>query len=1170
MKIDNILLISQLAALASAGLIKRDDQCSCSVDPSLRKDCGYYGIQESECVNIGCCWGPSNVNGAPWCFYTASGGKTTDCHQSSGKTCEVDVMSRKDCGYYGINQNECISRGCCWAESSVNGVPWCFYSQESHNPVATTTTPPPAPTTTVVPTTTAVPITTVPEPVPSTTVPAPGPEPTNTKVCPANEKDRRECGYLGITKSRCVAGGCCWTESKTEGVPWCFNYEGEDIHIENPGVVVRFQKPNGWNNVNLWAWDATGKSLIEEAWPGKQLEDLGNGWVTYTFDKELTPVNFLFNNGYEQTGDISNVSSSGCYKFQDGNVVKAANTECGLVDNCQYKITGLESTSSGMSAILDMEDRLCEKYDLDIKRLKFDATFETNDRLHVHITPEDQESYPHNADMPADAYPFEIENEEITDLQYSYELTDGENFKLNVKRNDGTPVFESVDFVFEQQYLEISKKVHGAVYGFGEAFAPYKRNSVNTETALFNGDNPDPVGQNLYGSHPFYIEIIDGKAYGFLLKNSHGMEFSIKDGLMRIQVIGGNFDMYFFMGPTMEDVTKQYYKVIGAPALFPYWSLGWHQCRYGYKTIEDVQNVVDNYKKNNIPLDTMWIDIDYMENNKDFTYDRNRFPVEKVKKFVENLKKNNQYYINMIDPAIGIEDGYAPFKRGMEKDIFIKDKTGDLFKGRVWPDNLLTAFPDWHHPNILEYWTNEIRLFKDIAMTDGNWIDMNEAANFCYGDCRYDNQSQGNNFYIGHVPEQFTKKQFNMGEFNPRNPPFKINNFSSDGRNKQELNFKTLDMDVQYYGGLIDYDIHNIYGHMESIVSYKALTAIDPVKRPFLLSRSTFPGTGKYAAHWLGDNHSWWSDMYYSITGMLTFQFFGIPMVGSDTCGFQDNANEELCARWMQLGAFNPFGRNHNGLEWDNRRIADQEPYIWKNTAAASRYALGIRYNILPYMYTLLVRTHTHSEMILYSFAALWPNDQKALDIDRQFLVGKGLLITPVLTDRARQVTGYFPEGKWYEWDNHNKVIEGPRMETVAAPIEKIPVHIRGGHIITTQGPRLTVYENRNTPFKLLVALDGEQKAEGRLYLDDGSSLDVAGKFSEIEYAVENNTLASKGTYNYDEKQPLEQINVLGVSSKPSKVIVNGSDAQFDFNGSELIIKNLRLSMNDDFEVSWN
>jgi len=1303
MKINNILLITQFLSLASAGLLRKrnSEKCSCDVNPLTRKDCGYYGITEAQCIKNGCCWGATDVNGAPWCFYTASGGKTTDCSAEEGKTCEVDVYSREDCGFYGINQEGCMSRGCCWAESSINGIPWCFYPRKPETTITTTTDDITTSTTDNITTTSIddvttttideITTTTTTDEITTTTTDEITSSPTIPveKVCPADEMSRRDCGYIGITKNECEYGGCCWSESKTDGIPWCFNAEGKNIKIEKPAITVRFLKPEGWNTVNLWAWDADDTNLYGSVWPGKPISDLGNGWVSYTFPEEIGYVNVLFNNGNEQTSDIRGITSSVCLKLYDEKILKTVDcgldlsvcklapesrvqcgstgitaeqcadlnccyneldgapscfygygmqtnssagscnilspiqrTQCGndgisekdcrkkgccydelsgspscfnhgpnvpscAVDDanrqqcgyngisqmdcesngccfdtkknqcfkkgaksgpdggsCVYTVTDLETSDLGMTAVLDLQGRTCEKYDIDFQTLDFEASFETDTRLHIHIQPTDIDNHPHNVDMPAAAYPFEIENEPINDLQYSYELIDGQDFQLQVKRNDGSVIFDGISFIFERQYLEISKRIQpdSSIYGFGEVLAPYKRNSQDTQHALFNADNATPIGQNLYGSHPFYVEIIDGKAYGFLLKNSHGMEFSIKNNVMSIQVIGGNFDMYFFMGPTMDDVVKQYYKVIGAPALLPYWSLGWHQCRYGYKDIWTVEKVVENYRKNNIPLDTMWIDIDFMDSYKDFTYDPKNFPVSEVQNFVSNLKKNHQYYVNMIDPAIFVDDNYPTYKRGIEKDIFVKDKYGKNFIGEVWPGR--TVFPDWHNPNILEYWTNEIKLFKDMAMTDGNWIDMNEAANFCNGAC----------------DTSYNDPPFVLGEFNARNPPFAISHFGS----KAALKTKNLDMDAQYYGGLIDYDIHNIYGHMESIVTNKALRNITPNKRPFLLSRSTFPGTGKYAAHWLGDNHSDWEHLYYSISGMLNFQFFGVPMVGSDICGFVFDSNEELCARWMELGAFNPFGRNHNG-----KGYRDQEPYVWGSVAEASRRALAIRYKILPYMYTLLVRTHTHSEMILYSFAGEWPNDSKAVGVDKQFLMGKGILITPVIQQGATSVTGYFPEGVWYDWYTHES-FSGPTYKTLPAELVHIPVHLRGGYIIPTQGPSLTVYDNRNKPFELLIALDANKEATGRLYLDDGISIDVNGKFSEIEYTVKNGTLTATGSYNYNEAQKLHEITVLGVSTKPSSVTVNNAKVEFTFNKNELIIKNLSIDMNSDFTVTWN
>jgi alpha-glucosidase (family GH31 glycosyl hydrolase) len=1286
----------------------------CFIDPLLRKECGVHGITREQCLNMGCCW--NEIEDAN------NDNDNNDNDNNDNDNNDNDNNDNDNNDNNNDNENDILSH-----------IPWCYHQKNvdststkksiktSSYSIKNTLTPSIKATTTTNIKTNSI---------------SSKPNSTHTikskKNCVINENQRRECGYLGITKNECEAGGCCWEESNSHEIPWCFNELGKSIQIEKEPITVRFLKPEEWSTVNLWAWDANGNNLYGDQWPGKPIHDLHNGWVSHTFPKNIGSVHLLFNdNGREKTKDIHDITKSTCLKLYrneilhtvdcnlnlsvckisaesriqcgskdisedecldlnccyqptnkllntttitsvpscyysiDAPINNKANGSCNIMNpfqrtpcggssddpmnhplneteckkmgccyhelsndpsytntttftpipscfnhgpgvpscivdetdrercgyegisqedckiqrccydsvrnqcfkkgiksvidkgDCVYTVTKLKSSDSGIKAVLDLKDKICQKYDIDFQTLDFEAKFETDTRLHIHIQPTDIENYPHNTDIPKNAYPFEIENESHQNLQYSYHLEEGQNFQLKVKRSDGSLLFDGISFIFERQYLEISKKLNpnSSIYGFGEVLAPYRRNNQETQHALFNTDNATPIGQNLYGSHPFYIELMDGKAYGFFLKNSHGMDFSItkKDAnidVMTIQIIGGNFDMYFFMGPSMEEVVKQYYKVIGAPALLPYWALGWHQCRYGYKTIWEVEMVVENYRKNAIPLDTMWIDIDFMDHYKDFTYDSERFPVSEVRKFVKSLKKNHQYYVNMIDPAIAIDERYGPYRRGIEKDIFIKDFTGkNYFVGEVWPGQ--TVFPDWHHPDILDYWTNEIRRFKNLAMTDGHWIDMNEAANFCDGACRDDNDNDNDNGNNWDPP-------FNLGEFNPRVPPFSINHFGQ----KAPLKTKNLDMDATYYGGLIDYDIHNIYGHMEAIITNKALLSIDPKKRPFLLSRSTFPGTGQYAAHWLGDNHSDWEHLYYSIPGMLNFQLFGIPMVGSDVCGFVFDSNEELCARWMELGAFNPFARNHNGLGY-----RDQEPYVWPLVAEASRRALSIRYKIMPYLYTLLVRTHTHSEMILYSFAMEWPHDANAIAIDKQFLVGKGILITPVIEKGATSVIGYFPEGIWYDWYTHDSLI-GPTFKTLAAELVHIPVHLRGGYIIPTQGPSLTIYDNRKKPFELLIALDHNGKAKGRLYLDDGISIQVGQQFSEIEYSVENGTLIGKGFYHYHEIQKLQEVTILGMHNPPMKVIVNNQESPFKFFNSTLVIDNLNLSMNHDFIIT--
>lgn len=153
-----------------------------------------------------------------------------------------------------------------------------------------------------------------------------------------------------------------------------------------------------------------------------------------------------------------------------------------------------------------------------------------------------------------------------------------------------------------------------------------------------------------------------------------------------------------------------------------------------------------------------------------------------------------------------------------------------------------------------------------------------------------------------------------------------------------------------HHGHHVEYDLHNLFGHQILNASYHALLTLHPTKRPFLIGRSTFPGSGQWAGHWGGDNDALWSHMALSIPQALSFSIFGVPMFGVDTCGFGGNSAMELCARWMELSAFFPFYRNHNILG-----AAPQEPYVWGEVARATRRVMAVRYRLLPYFYTLMV-----------------------------------------------------------------------------------------------------------------------------------------------------------------------------------------------------------------------
>ena len=274
-----------------------------------------------------------------------------------------------------------------------------------------------------------------------------------------------------------------------------------------------------------------------------------------------------------------------------------------------------------------------------------------------------------------------------------------------------------------------------------------------------------------------------------------------------------------------------------------------------------MEEVVANYSKAHIPLETIWNDIDYMDGYKDFTLDPENFPQAKVKTFVDNLHANHQHYVVIVDPGIAKVSNYAPYSDGIEGDVFIKNWKGEYFTGKVWPG--LTVYPDFISIGTQNWWAKHVNTFLDIVPVDGLWIDMNEVSNFCNGECNQTIHTRSANiesdFFLNLDEElQLNSTQLKFTKFGPTNPPYAINNQN----NHLPLNTKTVDMNATHNGGVLAYDAHNLYGLTEAIATYNALLMYRKKQRPFVLSRSTFAGSGAYAAHWTGDNNATWDDMY--------------------------------------------------------------------------------------------------------------------------------------------------------------------------------------------------------------------------------------------------------------------------------------------------------------------
>lgn len=886
-----------------------------------------------------------------------------------------------------------------------------------------------------------------------------------------------------------------------------------------------------------------------------------------------------------------------------------------------YSASDVKRTSYGLTASLSLAGDACNVYGTDIDFLNLTVEYQSKDRLHVEIVP----TYvgPSNSSwfiLPESLIEkpvIDADSNSTVDSDLNFTWNNDPTFSFSISRQSTGDVLFSTDgtkLIYENQFIEFGSSLpdNYNLYGLGEVIHGFRLGNNFTRT-FWAADVGDNIDANIYGSHGIYLDTryyeideVNGNmsyvsnatnatsdylsyTHGVYLRNAHGQEVLMKSSNITWRILGGSIDLYFYAGPTQEKVTKSYQtSAVGLPAMQQYFTFGYHQCRWGYANWTEVNDVVNNFAKFGLPLETIWLDIDYMNQYRDFEVDEVMFGYSQGAEVISKLHENAQHIVPIVDSAIYIPnpdnatDAYPPFNRGNETDSFLLNPDHSLYIGSVWPG--YTVFPDWigsilNGTGAYQWWSDELTAWHQNFSFDGIWIDMSEVSSFCVGSCGSNNltlnpvhppfllpgepgnvdyrypegfnltnateatsasaasASQSSDYATSTASSSSTsyiRTKPTPGVRNIIYPPYTINNFQG------ALDVHAVSPNATHHGGTQEYDYHNLFGTQILNATYHALLNIFPSKRPFIIGRSTFAGSGKWAGHWGGDNYSLWAYMYFSIPQALSFSLFGIPMFGTDTCGFAGNSDEELCNRWMQLSAFFPFYRNHNVLAAD-----PQEPYVWASVTEATKVATTIRYSILPYIYTTFYLAHSTGSTVMRALAWEFPNDPTLASADRQFLLGPNILVTPVLEQGASTVNGVFPgSGKgelWYDWYNQSAITSSPGENiTIDAPLGHIPIYIRGGAVLPIQEPALTTQECRNNPWGLVVTYSLEGTASGELYLDDGESVNPNSTL-RVNFSMAQNALHASGRGSYIDNNPLANITIMGVEATVNNVTLNGA-----------------------------
>ncbi|MDQ1613178.1 MAG: alpha-glucosidase [Pyrinomonadaceae bacterium] len=662
-----------------------------------------------------------------------------------------------------------------------------------------------------------------------------------------------------------------------------------------------------------------------------------------------------------------------------------------------------------------------------------------------------------------------------------------------------------VSFDLENGAIEASKRRDELefYYGFGEKALPTSRQGQvvanwNTDAYAY-ASGTDPI----YQSVPFFYALRQGRAYGLFFDNTHRTYFDMgrtAPHRYTFGAAGGELNYYVFTGGrerTPQKVLEDYTELTGRTPLPPLWSLGYQQSRWSYYPEAKVREIARGFRARKIPADVIYLDIDYMDGYRVFTWDKTRFP--DPPKMLGDLSKDGFRTVLIIDPGIKVDEKYFAYTEGRARGFFHQTKDGKEFQAKVWPG--VCAFPDFTNPQARAWFGSLYKQNLDEGVS-GFWNDMNEPATF--------------------PPDE-----------RPPQP-----NVMHDAA-------KTFPLDVRHFGDGAPGDharYHNTYGMQMARATFEGLRNLRPDARPFVLTRAGYAGVQRFSAVWTGDNVASWEHLQLSLPMLTNMSVSGLAFVGADVGGFTNNASAELYTRWLQAAALTPFYRSHVAAN-----LQEREPWSFgESFERINRASIELRYRLLPYIYTLF-REHEQTGMpvmrpLWFNYPADY-NTYAPTPTLEQFLVGRDLLVAPVLTPGDTKRPVYFPKGDaWVDWWTGARY-EGGTTAEIDAPLSRLPLFARAGAIIPVQTVVQHTGEMARAPLSVTVVSGAD--GEGRIHQDEGDGYGYRrSAWRTTTVTQTSGRVMIKHVGDFTGARPVSLIEVLGIGDKPKEVRLDGREVK--------------------------